>query len=154
VLEFLGAVWRASRHNCHGGLYEHRACQASGPLEAPFLLFDRRRLPSHIVAGRRAQMLSRMAAFSDHTPPGGLGFYSNRAQPITSRRLGCGLRRTISVRAGAPIPSHTVCKEEALLQECLFGPNASVSCVRRTSGRLKRKTAPPSAQFSAQMFPP
>src|SRR5262249_41175008 len=40
------------------------------------------------------------------------------------------------------------------LQECLFGRNASASCARRTSGRVKRKTAPPSAQFSAQMFPP
>src|SRR5262245_13928769 len=58
-------------------LYEHPACQVPRPfffslfLPAPFLLFDRAAgfLPPrpHIVAGRRAQMLSRLAASSAAT---------------------------------------------------------------------------------------
>src|SRR5262249_5917499 len=58
-------------------LYEHPACQVPRPfffslfLPAPFLLFDRAAgfLPPrpHIVAGRRAQMLSRLVASSAAT---------------------------------------------------------------------------------------
>src|SRR5262249_11468963 len=71
-------------------LYEHPACQVPRPfffslfLPAPFLLFDRAAgfLPPrpHIVAGRRAQMLSRLAASSAATTLQGPGLYSNRAR--------------------------------------------------------------------------
>ena len=72
------------------GLYERPACQVP---PAPFFylsfflsffLFDRAAgfLPPRprIVAGRRAQMLSRAGRSSAATPSGGSGLYSNRAR--------------------------------------------------------------------------
>src|SRR5262245_66549443 len=77
LVPLLAHILRSPRCSDSVCLYEHPACQVPRPfffslfLPAPFLLFDRAAgfLPPrpHIVAGRRAQMLSRLAASSAAT---------------------------------------------------------------------------------------